>query len=82
MHSSKDPPYPKTICTLFITIATINIKKLKNRPPTSVVTYAFMDQRSPNLCAIASTSLGLVGGAFYLILTWCLKAVPTMVTQQ
>lgn len=46
-------------------MATIDIKKLENRMPTSLVKYAFMDQRSSNISAMASPGLGFMGGASF-----------------
>lgn len=61
-------------------MATIDIKKLENRTPTSLVKYAFMDQRSSNIRAMASPGLGFMGG--HPFQTWYLPAVSAMVTQQ
>lgn len=45
-------------------MATVDTKKLENKLPTSLVMYAFMSQRSPNINAAASMGLGLMVGHF------------------
>lgn len=67
-------------------MATVDIKKLESKLPTSLVAYALRASQSPGSeklkqCYGLHVS-GIHGRGFYPFQTWCLKAVPAMMTQQ